>query len=191
MEKEEIPREIYPISYPKSKKRVEYYSRTKNTKDDWETPIEFFNLLDNEFHFTLDPCASKENTKCKKFYTIEDNGLIQSWKKETVFVNPPYLNISEWVKKCYDASRNKTTVVVLILPARTDTIYWHEYIMKAQQIWFCKGRVNFLKNGETPKMSPTFPLVIVLFRIRDIYIINPFIKSFYHKPKDIEKYEGS
>jgi len=164
----------------------EAYSRTKNTKDDWETPVEFFNLLDKEFHFTLDPCASKENAKCKRFYTIIDNGLKKSWRGERAFVNPPFSNIFEWVKKCYNESRNTNTLVVLILPSRTDTLYWHEYIMKAQQIWFCKGRVNFLKNGETTKNSSTFPLVIVIFKTQDIYNFKPFIKSFYHKTKDIE-----
>ena len=138
-----------------------FYSRTELSRDDWETPLYFFNLLDNIFRFTLDPCASAKNAKCKKYYTIKENGLIQDWKGETVFVNPPYNQKKVWLKKCYTESQKEGTLVVVILPVRTDTIYFHEYCMKAHEIWFCKGRVNFLLDGKKPKNGATFPSTLV------------------------------
>jgi len=100
-----------------------------SSKDmDWETPQDFFDELNNEFHFTLDPCATKKTAKCKKYYTKKDNGLSKDWNGETVFCNPPYgTAIKYWVEKCFDEVNSNTTVVMLI-PARTDTIYFHKYI---------------------------------------------------------------
>ena len=162
----------------------EVYSRTEKTKDIWETPWYFFNLLDKEFDFTLDPCASRENTKCKKFYTKKDNGLIQDWGGETVFVNPPFSQIEEWVEKCYNEGLKKNTTVVMIIPSRTDTKYWHKFIMDAADIWFCKGRVNFLIDGKKPKNGSTFPLSIIIFRKKELPAW-PSIRPFYHKKKDV------
>jgi len=158
----------------------EAFSRTCETKDEWETPKYFFELLDEIFHFTLDPCASPSNAKCKKFHTIEDDGLLQDWSGESVFVNPPFSHVKDWVQKCYKEGIKENTVVVMILPSRTDTIYWHEYIMKANEIWFCKGRVNFLLNNLLPKnSSSTFPLAVVVFESETKSF--PLIKSFGHK----------
>ena len=93
--------------------------------NEWATPQALFDELDREFHFTLDPCATPENAKCRKFYTIEDDGLSKDWSGETVFCNPPYgREISKWVEK---AAASATTTVMLI-PARTDTTYFHDYI---------------------------------------------------------------
>lgn len=81
-------------------------------KDDWETPEDLFKKLDEEFHFTLDPCSSHENAKCKKHYTKKEDGLLQSWKGETVFCNPPYSvkgKQDEWVKKCYEEAQDPGT----------------------------------------------------------------------------------
>ena len=70
---------------------------------EWETPIDLFNTLDREFHFTLDAASTHENAKCKKHYTIAENGLKQSWAGETVWLNPPYgRGIGQWMKKAYD-----------------------------------------------------------------------------------------
>ncbi len=161
----------------------EVFSRTVNTKDEWETPNYFFFLLNREFNFTLDPCASLENRKCEKFYSIEEDGLKQDWSGETVFVNPPFSHISEWVKKCFLESQKPRTKVVMILPSRTDTRYWHDYIMKAKEIRFCKGRVNFLLNGKKPKNSSTFPLAVIIFEINDNNGHSPDICTFEHKNK--------
>jgi len=128
----------------------EVFSRTDETIDEWETPLYLFNLLNNYMidhgydTFTLDAAASHENHLCEKYYTKEIDGLKQDWKGETVFVNPPYSNINEWVKKCYKEGQKHNTFVALLIPSRTDTKYWHEYCMKAERILFCKGRVNFL-----------------------------------------------
>jgi len=173
----------------------EVYSRTNKTIDEWETPDYFFKLLDDIYHFTLDPCASDSNHKCEKYYTIKEDGLKQDWSKETVFVNPPFSNIKDWVKKCFDESQHfkfrkerniLATTVVMIIPSRTDTQYWHEHIMKAHEILFCKGRVNFLLNGEKPKNGSTFPLAVIVFRRIGIYNFDPKIGSFYHKEKDLK-----
>ena len=157
----------------------EAYSRTEKSMDIWETPVYFFNLLDKIFHFTLDPCADLKNTKCERFFTKEMNGLLQDWKGEKVFVNPPFSDVKNWVIKCYNEGQKENTIVVMILPSRTDTQYWHDFIMKAHKIWFAKGRVNFLINGEKTKNGSTFPLAIIIFKkTNNTY---PKIKSFYHK----------
>ena len=125
----------------------------------WETPQEFFNKLDKEFNFTLDPCCTEETAKCKKYYTPRENGLIQDWTNETVFMNPPYgREISDWLKKAYEESL-KGTLVVCLIPSRTDTKYWHDYCMKASEIRFIKGRLKF---GNSKNSAP-FPSAIVVF----------------------------
>ena len=125
----------------------------------WETPLELFNRLDKEFNFTLDPCCTEETAKCKKYYTPRENGLIQDWTNETVFMNPPYgREISDWLKKAYEESL-KGTLVVCLIPSRTDTKYWHDYCMKASEIRFIKGRLKF---GNSKNSAP-FPSAIVVF----------------------------
>ena len=166
----------------------EVYSRTKRTVDDWETPPYFFKELERQIlesgtHFTLDACASDSNAKCKKYYSKKENGLEQDWQGETVFVNPPFSHVAEWSKKCFEESQKENTFVVMIIPSRTDTKYWHEYIMKARAVLFCKGRVNFLKNGEKTKNSSTFPLVVVIFKKNGR--TTPVMDSFYHKNGDL------
>ena len=127
----------------------------------WETPQDFFDKLDEEFHFTLDPCATPETAKCKKFYTKKDDGLIQDWEGEIVFCNPPYgSEIKHWVKKCYDESKKPNTIVVMLIPARTDTIYFHQYIYHKAKIRFIKGRLKFSNS----RNSAPFPSMIVIFK---------------------------
>lgn len=127
---------------------------------EWATPQDFFNQLDKEFNFTLDPCATKENAKCAKFYTKEENGLIQDWTGETVFCNPPYgRGIEKWVKKCYEHGINGGTAVMLIF-ARTDTRYFHDYIYNIAEIRFIKGRLKF---GGCKNSAP-FPSMVVIYR---------------------------
>jgi site-specific DNA-methyltransferase (adenine-specific) len=110
--------------------------------DLWSTPQDFFDELDKEFNFTLDPCATSENAKCDKYYTVVENGLNQDWQGHTVFCNPPYGKvIKDWVKKCYEESLKPNTTVVMLIPARTDTSYFHDYIYrKAREIRFIRGR---------------------------------------------------
>ena len=139
---------------------VHFSSKT----DDWATPQSFFNRLDNEFNFTLDPCANELNAKCPKFFTKDDDGLTQSWAGERVFMNPPYGRvIGDWVRKAYEEAQNDNTVVVALIPARTDTKYWHEYVMKAKEIRLVKGRLKF---GDGRNSAP-FPSAVVIFEKRD------------------------
>lgn len=147
--------------------------------DLWATPIDFFNILNEEFNFTLDPCANQENAKCRKYYTKEDDGLLQNWGGERVFCNPPYgRDIKDWVAKCYYESLKPNTVVVLLIPARTDTIYFHQYIKdKANDIRFIKGRLKF---GDSPNPAP-FPSMVVVYRNDYLSFVYPM--SFIYVPR--------
>lgn len=139
-----------------------------SVSDEWETPIEFFNLLDAEFHFTLDPCCQEDTHKCNKYYTSAMNGLDKSWKGETVFCNPPYgRQIGIWVQKCYEESLQPNTTVVMLIPARTDTRWFHNYIYQKNnvEVRFLKGRLKF-KNRLLPNNNDAapFPSMVVIFR---------------------------
>lgn len=128
--------------------------------DQWSTPQNFFDELNKEFNFTLDPCADEFNHKCDKYFTEEQDGLKQSWQGETVFCNPPYGKaIKDWVKKCSDESKKPNTKVVMLIPARTDTRYFHEYIYNKAEIRFLKGRLKF---GDSTNSAP-FPSMVVIF----------------------------
>lgn len=132
-----------------------------SNSNEWGTPIKFFEELDKEFNFTLDPCATKKNAKCKKYYTKEDNGLIKDWSGEKVFCNPPYgREIPKWVEKCYRENKENNVLIVMLIPSRTDTRYFHDYIYKKQEIRFIRGRLKF-NDGKNP--AP-FPSMIVIFR---------------------------
>jgi len=135
-----------------------------SSKDmDWETPQDFFDKLNKEFNFTLDPCATKKTAKCKKYYTEEDNGLEQDWSGEIVFCNPPYGSaIKHWVKKCYVESNKPNTKVVMLIPARTDTIYFHDFIYQDAEIRFIKGRLKFGGKQKGSGAAP-FPSMVVVF----------------------------
>lgn len=131
-----------------------------SNSDEWETPQNIYDILDAEFNFNLDPCATKYNHKCKTFYTINENGLDQKWAGYRVFCNPPYSNISAWVEKAFRETRNDNTLVVLLIPSRTDTRYFHDYIYQRAEIRFIKGRLKF----NDSKNSAPFPSMIVIFR---------------------------
>lgn len=133
-------------------------TRSSNS-DEWETPAYLFEELNEEFRFTLDPCSTADNAKCLKHYTKEEDGLRWSWGGERVFCNPPYSKISTWVKKAYTESLKPNTLVVLLIPARTDTRYFHDYILHRSEIRFIKGRVRFSGKDNAP-----FPSMVVIFR---------------------------
>lgn len=128
--------------------------------DEWSTPRDLYEELDKEFNFTLDPCSTNDNYKCLKHFTIEDDGLSKNWGGERVFCNPPYSNIAEWVKKAYRESIKENTLVVLLIPARTDTKYFQDYIYHRSEVRFIRGRLKF---GESKNSAP-FPSMIVIFR---------------------------
>lgn len=135
--------------------------------DLWATPQDFFDKLNEEFNFTLDPCALPENAKCDKFFTPEDDGLKQDWTGHHVFCNPPYGSaIKHWVKKCYDEAQ-KGTLVVMLIPARTDTSYFHDYIYHKAEIRFVRGRLKF---GGAAHGAP-FPSMIVIYNKENLWKI--------------------
>mgnify|MGYP001170036786 FL=1 len=135
-----------------------HYSSNSN---EWYTPNDLYEKLNMEFKFNLDPCATKENAKCDKFYTKRDDGLSKKWSGR-VFVNPPYgREIGKWVEKSYKESLTEDVeLVVMLIPSRTDTKYWHEWIFgKASVINFFKGRLKF---GGSNNSAP-FPSALVVF----------------------------
>jgi site-specific DNA-methyltransferase (adenine-specific) len=133
-----------------------------SNKMDWSTPQDFFDKLNEEFHFTLDSCADDFNHKCKKYYTEEQDGLKQDWSGEVVFCNPPYgREVAKWVRKCFnEVYRGKCKCAVMALPARTDVRWFHEYIYNKSEIRFVKGRLKF--GGQT--QPAPFPSMVVIFR---------------------------
>ena len=151
---------------------------------EWATPQSFFDELNKELAFTLDPCATKENAKCAKFYTKAEDGLIQDWTGERVFCNPPYGDpeypckkvcqkkicakrgrhnssylpgVRDWVEKL---RRGGASVAVGLLPARTDTRWFHEHILGIAEVRFIKGRLKF---GGAKNSAP-FPSMVVVWR---------------------------
>lgn len=130
--------------------------------DQWATPQKFFDELDKEFGFTLDPCADEFNHKCKKYFTKQDDGLSKDWDDDVVFCNPPYgREISNWVKKCFDEVHyGSCPCAVMLVPARTDTQWFHKYIYCRAEIRFIKGRLKF---GDSTNSAP-FPSMVVVFR---------------------------
>lgn len=130
----------------------------------WATPQSFFNQLNDEFHFTLDPCCGHNTAKCEKYYTKDMDGLSKSWENQIVFMNPPYgREIYEWIEKAYNESVYNNAIVVCLIPARTDTKYWHDFCMKASEIRFVKGRLKF---GNSDNSAP-FPSAVIIFRPND------------------------
>jgi phage N-6-adenine-methyltransferase len=128
--------------------------------DQWATPQEVFDRLDAEFHFELDVCALPNNAKCRRFFTPKTNGLTQQWSG-VCWMNPPYgREIGKWMKKAYESSLEGATVVCLV-PARTDTAWWHDFAAKGE-IRFVRGRLYF---GSATCAAP-FPSAIVVFRER-------------------------
>ncbi len=124
----------------------------------WETPKEFFDDLNREFHFDLDACATPENAKCTNFYSPEQNGLSMPWEGH-VWCNPPYgRQVGKWVEKAYTSAKTGA-LVVMLLPARTDTAWFHDYIYRLAEIRFIRGRLKF---GGSKNSAP-FPSMVCIF----------------------------
>ena len=130
----------------------------------WCTPQDFFDALNEEFSFVLDPAATDKTAKCELYYTPETDGLSQSWDRGgAVFCNPPYgREIGKWVKKAFEEARGGYPVVLLI-PARTDTTYFHDYIYGKAEIRFVRGRLRFTdEEGNAADPAP-FPSMLVIY----------------------------
>jgi len=139
-------------------------NRFRTENQSWETPDTLFSILNSEFHFEIDLAASKENRKCILFFSETDNGLSKTWNG-IGWLNPPYGGTKEnaiknWVKKAFDETRKDGCVVVMLIPARTNTEWWHNYCMKAKEIRFIRGRPKFKGNIHGLPQ----PLAIVVFQ---------------------------
>jgi phage N-6-adenine-methyltransferase len=123
-------------------------------KDLWATPPHIFNTLNDEFHFTLDPCCTKETAKCAKFYTSEEDGLTKSWRGESVFCNPPYSrgNIDLWVAKCF-SEHVKGSNVVALLPVSSSSAWWHNFVLNVAHVRFYERRIKFVGAKDTAPFS--------------------------------------
>lgn len=131
----------------------------------WCTPQDFFDELNAEFGFVLDPAATDKTAKCSLYYTPETDGLSQSWDLGgAVFCNPPYgRDIGKWVQKAYKEARGGGNTIVLLIPARTDTAYFHDYIYGKAEIRFVRGRLRFTdESGNTNGHAP-FPSMVVIY----------------------------
>jgi len=170
-------------------------------KSEIGTPQEFFDLLKREFLFTLDAAATPKNAKVFRFFTREDNGLKQPWQNEVVFVNPPYgRGVGKWLYKAYAETRaaaasalpylagssgvaTRECTVALLLPARTDTAWWHSVAVLAHEIRFCKGRLKFSgRDAAAP-----FPSVLVVYRSTALPVGGPKFVFGYGLPTKHEQ----
>lgn len=140
-----------------------------SSKDmNWCIPQKFYDELNEEFHFVLDPAATDETAKCSLYYTPETDGLSQSWDcGGAVFCNPPYgREIGKWVKKAYEESQKTEHPIVLLIPARTDTNYFHDYIYGKAEIRFLRGRLRFARENGTAYAAAPFPSMIAIYNSR-------------------------
>lgn len=133
---------------------------------DWETPQKLFDELNAEFRFDIDLAANETNHKCTRYFgpgspiVGGENALAISWYGYRGWLNPPYgKELPEWIARAYNFTRNDKTLVVMLIPARTDTRYWHDYVMKAEEVRFLKGRLKFVG----AKSSAPFPSAIIVF----------------------------
>lgn len=132
-------------------------------KHDWGTPQEFFDMLNQEFGFTVDVCASEWNAKHERYWNVEQDALSLSWEGEVCFMNPPYgREIKHWIKKAYEESK-RGAIVVGLIPSRTDTSYWHEYIEGIAEVRFIRGRLKF-ERPDGPIDPAPFPSCVVIWR---------------------------
>jgi len=149
---------VVVVAVPQSSSRLAVHF--SSARDDWSTPQNFFDALNEEFHFTLDVCASAANAKCSDYFTKAVDGLRQEWGGGRCWMNPPYgREIKFWMRKAVEASRRGALVVCLV-PARTDTAWWHEHATQADEIRFVRGRLRF---GNARHAAP-FPSAVVVFR---------------------------
>jgi phage N-6-adenine-methyltransferase len=127
--------------------------------DNWATPQDYFDRVSATYGpFDLDVCASVDNAKCPRFFTKEVDGLAQEWTGK-VWMNPPYgREIGRWMRKAYESAEAGKATVVCLVPARTDTAWWHDYAAKGK-VEFIRGRLKF---GGSPHSAP-FPSALVVF----------------------------
>ena len=134
-------------------------------KEDWETPQLFFDELNKKYKFNWDLASSDANAKCVNHFTVGDDSLSQDWSalEGNLWLNPPYgRDLKRWVKKAYESSLNREGVLVMLIPSRTDTSYWHDYIFDKAQIKFIRGRLKFENGGVASQPAP-FPSALITY----------------------------
>ncbi len=147
------------------KYRDEWYKIVLNgDRDEYGTPHNLFNALNEKYNFTLDPCASPTNFKVDNYYTLEDNGLLQDWNNERVFINPPYSrgNIEKWVEKAYLETLFNDAMCVLLLPNRTGMKWFRQFASKGV-IYFIDGRLSYLDVNGKSMRGTNFDSMVVVF----------------------------
>ena len=128
--------------------------------DEWSTPQDLFDKLDKEFHFDLDVCANESNHKCALYYDRKQDGLKMPWEGHVVWCNPPYgREIGKWVKKACNEHMAHGTTIVMLLPARTDTRWFHNHVLGWSTIRFLQGRLKF---GDCKNSAP-FPSMLAIY----------------------------
>ncbi|WP_409043290.1 phage N-6-adenine-methyltransferase [Latilactobacillus sakei] len=134
-------------------------------KEDWETPQLFFNELNKKYKFNWDLASSDANAKCVNHFTVGDDSLSQDWSalEGNLWLNPPYgRDLKHWVKKAYESSLDRSGLLVMLIPSRTDTSYWHDYIFDKAQIKFIRGRLKFENGGVASQPAP-FPSALIVY----------------------------
>jgi len=142
-------------------------------KDDYETPYDLYYDSCQKYKIfpTLDVCANKKNTKCKNYFTEQDDSLTKEWT-QTFFMNPPYSRVADFMKKAYyQHKKNKVNGMILIF-AKTDTKFWHSFIENKAEVYFIKGRIKFLKDGFKTKNSAPYPSCFVIYRLESSIELN-------------------
>jgi phage N-6-adenine-methyltransferase len=131
----------------------------RHGSDLWSTPQEFYDRLHAEFGFGLDACAIAENAKCDRYFSPEQDGLVQDWGQANVWCNPPYSQVARWIAKAYEASKAGATVVALVY-ASVDTRWWQDFVAPYAEVRFPSGRLKF---GGSARGAPR-PSAVVIFR---------------------------
>lgn len=140
--------------------------------DNWQTPPELWELLNQEFGFVLDAAANEANALCPQYLTLEQDALVEPWittdtlTRGAVWCNPPYSRLGEFVARGRAQAERYGITVVMLIPAYTDPKYWWDHVLEADEIRFLKGRVQFLEYGKK-RTSARFPSVVVVWRGRE------------------------
>jgi len=161
------------------KSKPKFYGTSASIE--WATPQYMFDQLNEEFDFTLDPCASEQNHKCAKYFTIEMDGLNQNWDGERVFMNPPFgRNIGEWMKKL---SESVFSVAVALIPAKMDTKWFHRYVLEKAEIRCIQGRVKYI--GDRANSAPFVSILAVYRKGKNGAVVapGPLRSQVFVKPK--------
>jgi len=129
---------------------------------EWETPQDFYDAIDAEFHFNIDVCCLPSNKKCDQYYYPMMNALNQTWKG-VCWMNPPYdREIGLWMAKAYESAQQGATVACLIQGRSSDTKWWHKYVMRSSEIRYIADRLHFGKNGVHSRAN--ISNILVIFR---------------------------